>query len=145
MLACLAGAYGPDGQYSSEVQQRPQDLRRTASSRCVRAGVNKASNGYCAEFGTKRSQVQILSPRPVFYLISASFGKINLVPCPNRALAARFCGAAAHPALGSWTHAKPAYATHARRFGASDSEPQLCSTRAKISVLLLAMSRPEIE
>ncbi len=58
-----ARTYGPEGQYSSEVQQRPHDLTHSASSRCMRASVNKASCGYCAEFGTKRSQVQILSPR----------------------------------------------------------------------------------
>jgi hypothetical protein len=49
-------AYGPDGQYSSEVQQRPHCLSRSASSRCVRTSVNKATSGYCAEFGTKRSR-----------------------------------------------------------------------------------------
>jgi hypothetical protein len=45
----------PEGQYSSEVQQRPHCLTRSASSRCVRASVNMATNGYCAEFGTLSS------------------------------------------------------------------------------------------
>jgi hypothetical protein len=34
-------AYGPEGQYSSEVQQRPHDLTHSASSRCVRASVKQ--------------------------------------------------------------------------------------------------------
>jgi hypothetical protein len=60
---------GHEGQYSSEVQQRPHCSARSASCRCVRASVNKATNGSRAEFRTKRSQVQILSPRPVFRLV----------------------------------------------------------------------------
>jgi hypothetical protein len=51
-------------QYSSKVQQRPNCLARSPSSRCVLTSANKAPDDYCAEFGTKRSQVQILSPRP---------------------------------------------------------------------------------
>jgi hypothetical protein len=50
-------------QYSSKVQQRRNCLARSPSSRCVLTSANTAPNGYCAEFGTKRSQVQILSPR----------------------------------------------------------------------------------
>ena len=48
-----ARTYGSEGQYSSEVQQRPRRLTRSASSRCVRASVKKARSGDCAEFGTK--------------------------------------------------------------------------------------------
>jgi transposase len=49
----LTNIEASDGQYSSEVQQRPRRLTRSASSRCVRASVKKARSGDCAEFGTK--------------------------------------------------------------------------------------------
>jgi hypothetical protein len=49
-----ARTYRPEGQHSSEVQHRPHCLTRSVSSRCVRPSVNKATNGYCSEFGTKR-------------------------------------------------------------------------------------------
>jgi hypothetical protein len=55
-----ARTYGPEGEYSSEVQQRLHRLTRLASSRCVRASVNKATNGYCAEFGTMRPSDQVI-------------------------------------------------------------------------------------
>jgi hypothetical protein len=70
---CQVETYGPEGQYSSKVQQQPDCLTRLASSRCVPASVNKATSGYCADFGTKRSQVQILSPRPVCGLVRVHF------------------------------------------------------------------------
>jgi hypothetical protein len=63
----------PEGQYSRKVQQRPHCLTRSASSRCVLSSANMARNDYCAEFGTKRSQVQILSPRPLFGLVREHF------------------------------------------------------------------------
>ena len=49
--------YGPEDQWSSNVQQRPRCARRLASSRCVLASVTKALNGYCAEFETMRDAV----------------------------------------------------------------------------------------
>ena len=64
--------YGSEGKYSSEVQQRPHYLTSAASSRCVPANVNGGTNGSCAEFGTKRSQVQILSPRQRLFLADQS-------------------------------------------------------------------------
>ena len=39
-----------EGQYSSEVQQRAHCSARSASSKRVRASVNKATNGYYAEW-----------------------------------------------------------------------------------------------
>jgi hypothetical protein len=48
-----------------EVQQPPHCLAPSASSRCVRASVNKVRT-LLRGFGTTRSQVQILSPRPSF-------------------------------------------------------------------------------
>ncbi len=48
---------------------------RSDSSIWVPASANKATNGYCAEFGTKRSQVQILSPDHC----SALSGQISMV------------------------------------------------------------------
>ena len=50
---CFAQTYGPGGQYSSKVQQRPHYLMRSDSSIWVPASANKATNGYCVEFGTK--------------------------------------------------------------------------------------------
>jgi hypothetical protein len=65
---------GPEGlKYSSKVQQRPHRTARSPLSRCVLTSANEATNGYCAEFGTKRSQVQILSPRPVKHLVRRRF------------------------------------------------------------------------
>ena len=57
----LHQAYEPGGQYSSKVQQRPHCPMRSASSRRVRASVNKATNGYCAEFGTTNGTATVLS------------------------------------------------------------------------------------
>ena len=36
------------------------------------------------EFGTKRSQVQILSPRPVFFLILQGFSQVVIAPHPHK-------------------------------------------------------------
>jgi hypothetical protein len=54
-----ARTYGPKGQYSSEIQQRPHCSARSASSKRVRASVNKATNGCCAEFGDDRPSDQV--------------------------------------------------------------------------------------
>jgi hypothetical protein len=43
--------------------------------------VKKARSGDCAEFGTKRSQVQILSPRLLFGLVRVHFDIGALVAC----------------------------------------------------------------
>jgi hypothetical protein len=61
------------GQYSSKVQQPSHRTARSPLSRCVLTSANEATNRYCAEFGTKRSQVQILSPRPLFGLVRVHF------------------------------------------------------------------------
>lgn len=45
-----------------------------------------AASARMSSFGTKKSQVQILSPRPQFILVRDSLGKIEYAPCPNRAL-----------------------------------------------------------
>jgi hypothetical protein len=41
---------------------RPHCLTRSASSKCKRASANDSTNSYCAEFGTKTSQVSKLQP-----------------------------------------------------------------------------------
>jgi hypothetical protein len=55
----FALAYGPEGQYSSKVQQRPHCLTRSASARWVRASVNMARSGFCAEFGAMQPSDQV--------------------------------------------------------------------------------------
>ena len=51
----LQQAYEPGGQYSSNVQQRPHCLMRSASSGSVLARANNGTNGHRAEFGTLSS------------------------------------------------------------------------------------------
>jgi hypothetical protein len=73
--------YGPEGQYSTEVQQRPPCLTRSASSRCVRASVNKTKNRLLRGVRDEEVEVQILSPRPLFSLIYKGIMKDDWSAC----------------------------------------------------------------
>jgi hypothetical protein len=70
------GLQAEKSKVQQRVQQRPHYLTRSASSSCVSNSDNRATNGYCAEFGTKRSQVQILSPRPLSGLVNSGISPV---------------------------------------------------------------------